>query len=62
MVFSIKNAGKWVASKEGKVIATSKKLSPLVKKVENRKDKEDIRYDLVPNQPFFAGFCGVPLR
>jgi hypothetical protein len=36
MVFSKKNAGKWVASKGERVIATSKTLSTLVKKMGNR--------------------------
>jgi hypothetical protein len=62
MIFSKKNAGKWVASKDGKVIATSKKLPVLMKKVETRKDREAIGFDLVPPQQFFAGFCAVPIH
>ena len=62
MVFSKKNAGKWVASKGEKVIATSKNLPTLMKKVEARKDKAEIRYDRVPRHPYFVGTCGVRIR
>lgn len=62
MIFSKKNAGKWVASKEGKIIATGKKLPQVMKKVEARKDRDAIGFDLVPPQQYFAGFYGVPLR
>jgi hypothetical protein len=62
MIFTLKNAGKWVASKDGRVIAAAGKLESVMKKVEQRSDKEVIRYDLVPSQPYFAGTCGVPVR
>ncbi len=62
MIFSRKNAGKWVASKGDKVIATSPKLPTLMKRVEARDDKDSIRFDRVPKAPYFAGHCGVPLR
>lgn len=62
MIFAKKNAGKWVASKGAKVIATSKTLSTLVKKVDTRKDKSSIHFDLVPSNQYFAGICGVRLR
>ncbi len=62
MVFSTKNAGKWVASKGETVIATSKSLPALMKKVDARKDKAAIRYDRVPRQSYFVGTCGVRVR
>lgn len=62
MIFSRKNAGKWVASKDGKVIATATKLPRLMKKVEGRKDRDAIGFDLVPTQQYFAGHRGVPVR
>ena len=62
MIFSRKNAGKWVASKDGKVIAATTELPSLVKKVEKRRDKDAIRFDLVPPRPYLAGPCGVPVR
>ena len=62
MIFSKKNAGKWIASKDGKVIAATGKLPALMKKITKRKDKGAIRFDLVPPQPYFAGLCGVPIR
>jgi hypothetical protein len=62
MIFSKKNAGKWVASNDGKVIATGKKLPEVMKKVETHKDREAIGFDLVPPQQYFAGSCGIPVR
>ncbi len=50
MIFSRENAGKWVASKGDKVIATDLKLPALMKKIETRKDKGALRFDLVPRQ------------
>ena len=54
MIFSKKNAGKWVASKSGKVLATDARLSMVLQKVKRHK-KQDIRLDLVPKTPFIAG-------
>jgi hypothetical protein len=47
MIFSRKNAGKWVASKGDRVVASSPKLQTLMKKVNSRADKEAIRFDLI---------------
>lgn len=55
MIFSKRNAGRWVASKGEKVVATSRKLESLVKKIDARKDKDSIRFDLVPPHTYFAG-------
>lgn len=54
MIFSKKNAGKWVASKAGKVIAADARLSVVLKKVEGH-PRDDIRLDLVPRTPYLAG-------
>ena len=54
MIFSRKNAGKWVASKDGKVLAADVKLSRVLDKVKGHK-QDDIRLDLVPKSPFLAG-------
>ena len=62
MIFTRKNAGKWVASKGDKVVATGTSLKTLVKKVEARKDKKAIRFDLVPPTQHFAGARGVSVR
>jgi hypothetical protein len=59
MIFSRKNAGKWVASKDGNVIATDKDLPVLMKKVSKRKDKDSIGYDLVPSELHFVGGYGI---
>lgn len=55
MIFSKRNAGKWVASKDGKVIAVDARLSKVLGKVKGHK-KEDIRLDIVPKTPYLAGF------
>jgi len=62
MIFSKKNAGKWVASKGIAVVASSSNLNVLMKKVERRKDKEKIRFDLVPPHQHFAGHYGISLH
>lgn len=62
MIFSKANAGKWVASNNGKVVATDKKLPALMKKVSKRKDKDKIGYDLVPPHQHFAGSNGIRIR
>jgi hypothetical protein len=49
------------ASKDSKVIAATGKLPELVKKVEARQDKSEIRFDLVPRQSFFAANQREPL-
>lgn len=54
MIFSRKNAGKWVASKSGKMLAADTRLSNVLKKVKGHK-KDDIRLDLVPRTPYLAG-------
>ena len=54
MIYNKKNAGKWVASKKGKVVATDPKLATVLQKVKKYK-KEDIRLHLVPPTPFIIG-------
>jgi hypothetical protein len=54
MIFTKKNAGKWVASKNGKVLAADQKLSVVLKKVE-KEDPKAILLDLVPPTPYLAG-------
>ena len=62
MIFSKQNAGKWVASNGEKVVATGKKLAPLMKKVKSRKDSNALRFALVPKNQYFAGSCGILIR
>lgn len=59
MIFSRKNAGKWVASKNGKVVDSSKKLETLLKKVEKRSDRRSIWFDKVPPAPFIGASYGI---
>ena len=59
MIFTPKNAGKWVASKEGNIVAASPKLDAVMKKVEKREDLASIRFDRVPKEPYFAGASGI---
>lgn len=61
MIFSKKNAGKWVASKNEKVVATSKNLKVLLKKVEKRDDRKKLWFDLVPKGPFIGTSYGIRL-
>jgi hypothetical protein len=55
MIFSKKNAGKWVASKGKKVIAVDARLSGVLKKVKGH-DKNSLQLAFVPKTPFLAGF------
>lgn len=55
MIFAKKNAGKWVASKKGKVIDSSKELNALLKRIEKRPDRSSIWFDRVPSRLNFAG-------
>ncbi len=48
MKYDVKHAGKWVAVKSSKIIASSKDFAPLYKKVSSRKDAARIKYSLVP--------------
>lgn len=54
MIFSKKNAGKWVASKGKKVIAVDLHLSEVLKKVKGH-DKDSLQLAFVPKTPFLAG-------
>jgi hypothetical protein len=58
MIFSKQNAGKWVASKNGTVIAADHRLSTVLRKVKRHR-KEDIRLDLVPKTPYLAGLSAL---
>ena len=54
MIYCKKNAGKWVASKGKRVIATDVTLENILQKVKKYK-KSDIRLDLVPPTPYIIG-------
>ena len=54
MKFEKKYAGKWIALKDTKVIASDKTLKKLTKKIEDRKDQKSLRFTLIPNG-FIAG-------
>ena len=49
-----KYAGKWVAIKSSQIVESDKTLTKLTKKVESRKDKQSLRFTLIPNG-FIAG-------
>jgi len=55
MIFSRKNAGKWVASKSGRVVDTARKLETLLKRIEKRPDRKEIRFDKAPPTSLLAG-------
>ena len=48
MRYKQQHAGKWVAVKNDKIIATSSKFAPLKKKMADRKDAASVRFALVP--------------
>jgi hypothetical protein len=54
MKFEIKHAGKWVAIKNSKVVASENSLKKLTQKTEERKDHKNLRFTLIPNG-FIAG-------
>ncbi len=53
MKFNAKHAGRWVVSKNNRVIATDKTLTSLMKKIKNNKN-EGLRYALIPKN-YVAG-------
>jgi hypothetical protein len=54
MIYSKKNAGKWVASAGGKVIAADPRLSKVLEQVKDR-DPDTILLDFVPKTTYLAG-------
>ena len=48
MRYKQQHAGKWVAVKKDRIIATGKDFAPLQKKIAARKDADSIRFSLVP--------------
>ena len=54
MRYTKAQAGKWVASKDDKVIASDVTLTKLMLKVKKRKDSKNLMYSLVP-KGYIAG-------
>jgi len=54
MKFSAQHAGKWVAAKGNKVVASDKTLTKLKKKVDERTDSNNLRFALIP-KGYIAG-------
>jgi hypothetical protein len=54
MKYEKKHAGKWIAAKKDKVIASDTTLNKLMKKVEKTERKEEIKFALIP-KGFIAG-------
>lgn len=48
MKFTKKHVGKWVATKGEKIIATDVGFGTLWKRISSRKDRGQIKFDLVP--------------
>ncbi|MBU1123492.1 hypothetical protein KJ652_02785 [Patescibacteria group bacterium] len=48
MIFNKIHAGKWVATKEQKVIDSGRSLKALMVRMKKRKDQSGIRYSMVP--------------
>ncbi len=55
MIFSKKNAGKWVASKNGKAVESARKLETLMQRVEKREDRKELWFDKGPPSSIFIG-------
>lgn len=48
MEFDKKYFGKWVATKNDKILAADKTLTNLMKKVKKEKDMEQVKFTLIP--------------
>lgn len=57
MKFTKAHAGKWVATKNEKVVATDKGFLSLFKKMKARKDSDQISFDLVPKGKITGQMC-----
>ena len=54
MKFQKKHLGKWVAAKDETIIADAKSLNLLMRKVQKRKDPQNLKFILVP-KGYIAG-------
>jgi len=54
MQYEVKHAGKWVVSKDEKVIAADTTLSKLKEKIKDRNDFAELRFALIP-KGYIAG-------
>lgn len=54
MQYEAKHAGKWVVSKDEKVIAAETTLTKLKKKIKDREDFSELRFALIP-KGYIAG-------
>lgn len=48
MLFGIKHAGKWVATKGERIVDSSRSLKILMRRTDKRGDRSGVRYSLVP--------------
>ena len=55
MKFDKTHAGKWVATKEAKVIDSGRSLKALMQRTGKRKDSAKVRYSLVPKGCMVGG-------
>lgn len=55
MKFDKQYLGKWVATKNEKVVGSDKTLLKLTKRLESRKDSDELRFALIP-KGHIAGF------
>jgi len=59
MEFRQEHAGKWVATRKQKVVDSAKSLQSLVKRVEKRKDRSEVRFARVPKQCIAGSVYGI---
>ncbi|MCF7844824.1 MAG: DUF5678 domain-containing protein [Kiritimatiellales bacterium] len=59
MHFKEEHAGKWVATKNDRVIDSGKTLESLRKKISNRKDTNEMRFALIPKRCIAGYLHGI---
>tara|TARA_Y100000310_G_scaffold342151_1_gene444007 strand:+ start:2479 stop:2658 length:180 start_codon:yes stop_codon:yes gene_type:complete len=59
MNFKEEHAGKWVATKNHRVVDSSKNLDTLMGRVDKRKDKEKVRFALIPRRCIAGSLHGI---
>ncbi|MBU0767154.1 hypothetical protein KKF55_05260 [Patescibacteria group bacterium] len=59
MHFKKEHAGKWVATKNDRVIDSGRTLKSLRNKIDKRKDNKDIRFALIPKRCIAGCIHGI---
>jgi len=59
MKFTEELAGKWVATKKEQVVDSGRSLKSLVRRVEKRKDRSEVRFALIPKRCIAGSLYGI---